>query len=63
MAIIDLDSDEEIGVSGYTAEELGQKSKFNGKSEDELDELLCDDDELGKLGLALSTINIDVDCD
>ena len=62
LAIIAVDSDKIVGKTGYTAAELGQKEKWDKKSDKAFNKLLCDKGELGKLGFALSARSIDVDC-
>jgi len=61
-AMIATDSNKIIGKSGYTAAALGQKDKWNKKSDKAFNKLLCNKGKLGKLGFALSARNIDVSC-
>lgn len=62
-AIINLDADEMIGTSGYTAKELAQKKKWNKKSDKTFNSLICKDaNKKGKLGYALAARNIEVQC-
>jgi len=61
-ALIAVNSDTTIGISDHTAKELGQKKKWDKKSDRALSTLLCKKGKLGKLGFALESKNIDVNC-